>query len=67
VVRIHLLEADDLPAKDNYMKGVIAGLSDPYALCRVGTQTFTSHVVDNTVCPKWGEMYEVRGPGAGGL
>ncbi|XP_036839629.1 uncharacterized protein LOC110528191 isoform X2 [Oncorhynchus mykiss] len=59
VVRIHLLEADDLPAKDNYMKGVIAGLSDPYALCRVGPQTFTSHVVDNTVCPKWGEMYEV--------
>uniref|UniRef100_A0A8C7TMV2 Extended synaptotagmin-like protein 1b n=1 Tax=Oncorhynchus mykiss TaxID=8022 RepID=A0A8C7TMV2_ONCMY len=59
VVRIHLLEADDLPAKDNYIKGVIAGLSDPYALCRVGPQTFTSHVVDNTVCPKWGEMYEV--------
>uniref|UniRef100_A0A4W5KUR1 Extended synaptotagmin-like protein 1b n=1 Tax=Hucho hucho TaxID=62062 RepID=A0A4W5KUR1_9TELE len=59
VVRIHLLEADDLPAKDNYIKGVIAGLSDPYALCRVGPQIFTSHVVDNTVCPKWGEMYEV--------
>ncbi|CAB1353948.1 unnamed protein product, partial [Coregonus sp. 'balchen'] len=67
VVRIHLLEADDLPAKDNYIKGVIAGMSDPYALCRVGPQTFTSHVVDNTVCPKWEEMYEVRGPGAGGL
>ncbi|KAK6319306.1 hypothetical protein J4Q44_G00105170 [Coregonus suidteri] len=59
VVRIHLLEADDLPAKDNYIKGVIAGMSDPYALCRVGPQTFTSHVVDNTVCPKWEEMYEV--------
>ncbi|KAL0978296.1 hypothetical protein UPYG_G00168550 [Umbra pygmaea] len=59
VVRIHLLEADDLPAKDNYMKGVIAGMSDPYAVCRVGPQTFTSKVVDNTVCPKWGEMYEV--------
>uniref|UniRef100_A0A6Q2Z4W5 Extended synaptotagmin-like protein 1b n=1 Tax=Esox lucius TaxID=8010 RepID=A0A6Q2Z4W5_ESOLU len=59
VVRIHLLEADDLPAKDNYMKGVISGMSDPYAVCRVGPQTFTSQVVDNTVCPKWGEMYEV--------
>ncbi|KAJ7999237.1 hypothetical protein DPEC_G00213360 [Dallia pectoralis] len=58
VVRIHLLEADNLPAKDNYMKGVISGMSDPYIICRVGPQTFTSQVVDNTVCPKWGEMYE---------
>ncbi|KAM3877865.1 extended synaptotagmin-1-like [Diretmus argenteus] len=59
VVRIHLLEADDLPAKDNYMKGVMAGMSDPYALLRVGPQTFTSHHIDNTLCPKWGVMYEV--------
>ncbi|KAM6981454.1 extended synaptotagmin-1 [Aplochiton taeniatus] len=59
VVRIHLLEASDLAAKDNYIKGVIAGMSDPYAILRVGPQTFTSHHVDNTLCPKWGEMYEV--------
>ncbi|XP_062322229.1 extended synaptotagmin-1 isoform X1 [Osmerus eperlanus] len=59
VVRIHLVEAEDLAAKDNYMKGVIAGMSDPYALLRVGPQTFTSHHIDNTLCPKWGEMYEV--------
>lgn len=56
VVRIHLLEAENLPAKDNY---VMAGLSDPYALLRVGPQTFTSKHVDNTQSPKWGEMYEV--------
>lgn len=60
VVRIHLLEAQSLAAKDNYVKGVMAGLSDPYAILRVGPQTFTSKHIDNTDSPKWGEMYEVR-------
>uniref|UniRef100_A0A668ATD4 Extended synaptotagmin 1 n=1 Tax=Myripristis murdjan TaxID=586833 RepID=A0A668ATD4_9TELE len=59
VVRIHLLEADNLAAKDSYIKGVMAGMSDPYALLRVGPQTFTSQHIDNTLSPKWGEMYEV--------
>lgn len=59
VVRIHLLEAQNLAAKDNYVKGVMAGLSDPYAILRVGPQTFTSRHIDNTDAPKWGEMYEV--------
>ncbi|KAI4876327.1 hypothetical protein NFI96_027863 [Prochilodus magdalenae] len=59
IVRIHLLEAEDLAAKDNFIKGVIAGKSDPYAVLRVGTQTFTSHHVDNNLNPQWREMYEV--------
>lgn len=59
VVRIHLVEADGLASKDNYVKGVIAGMSDPYALLRVGPQTFKSKHLDNTLNPKWGEMYEV--------
>ncbi|XP_073810800.1 extended synaptotagmin-1 isoform X5 [Danio rerio] len=59
VVRIHLLEADNLAAKDNYVKGVMAGMSDPYAIVRVGPQTFKSHHLDNTLSPKWGEVYEV--------
>ncbi|KAK2914947.1 hypothetical protein Q8A73_005541 [Channa argus] len=59
VVRIHLVEAQNLAAKDNYVKGVMAGLSDPYAILRVGPQTFTSKHLDNTDSPKWGEMYEV--------
>lgn len=59
MVRIHLLEAQNLPAKDHNVKGVMAGLSDPYAVLRVGPQTFTSKHIDNTDCPKWGEMYEV--------
>ncbi|XP_029946655.1 extended synaptotagmin-1-like [Salarias fasciatus] len=59
VVRIHLLEAQSLAAKDSYVKGVMAGLSDPYAILRVGPQTFTSRHVDNTDSPKWAEVYEV--------
>ncbi|KAM9759327.1 uncharacterized protein esyt1b [Menidia menidia] len=59
VVRIHLLEAQNLAAKDNYVRGVMAGLSDPYAILRVGPQTFTSKHIDNTDSPKWEEMYEV--------
>lgn len=60
MVRIYLLEAQNLAAEDNYVKGVMAGLSDPYAILRVGPQTFTSKHVDNTASPKWEEMYEVR-------
>lgn len=63
VVRIHLLEAEDLTAKDTVIKGLIDGKSDPYAVLRVGTQIFTSHHVDNNLNPQWREMYEVRGPG----
>ncbi|KAF4112569.1 hypothetical protein G5714_007364 [Onychostoma macrolepis] len=59
VVRIHLVEADGLASKDNYVKGVMAGMSDPYALLRVGPQTFKSRHLDNTLNPKWDEMYEV--------
>lgn len=58
-MRIHLVEAHNLVSKDNYVKGVTAGLSDPYAILRVGPQTFTSKHIDNTDSPKWGEMYEV--------
>ncbi|XP_056126388.1 extended synaptotagmin-1 isoform X2 [Rhinichthys klamathensis goyatoka] len=55
VVRIHLVEADSLAAKDT----IVSGVSDPYALLRVGPQTFKSQHLDNTLNPKWGEMYEV--------
>lgn len=59
VVRIHLLEAEDLTAKDTVIKGLIDGKSDPYAVLRVGTQTFTSHHVDSNLNPQWREMFEV--------
>lgn len=60
MVRIYLLEAQNLAAQDSYVKGVMAGLSDPYAIVRVGPQHFTSKHVDNTDSPKWNETYEVR-------
>ncbi|XP_063070881.1 extended synaptotagmin-1 [Engraulis encrasicolus] len=59
VVRIHLLEGADLASKDNYVAGIISGMSDPYAILRVGPQSFTSKHLDNTLNPKWGEIYEV--------
>lgn len=60
-MRIHLLEAEDLTAKDTVIKGLIDGKSDPYAVLRVGTQIFTSRHVDSNLNPQWREMYEVRG------
>lgn len=62
-MRIHLLEAENLTAKDTVIKGIIDGKSDPYAILRVGTQIFTSHHVDSNLNPQWREMYEVRGAG----
>lgn len=41
------------------MKGLIEGKSDPYALVRVGTQTFCSRVINEDLNPQWGETYEV--------
>lgn len=42
----------------------MAGLSDPYAILRVGPQTFKSQHMDNTDSPKWAEMYEVNMDGS---
>ncbi|XP_039603214.1 extended synaptotagmin-1 isoform X2 [Polypterus senegalus] len=59
IVRIYLIEAQNLTSKDNFMKGVIKGKSDPYAIVRVGTQVFISKVIDENLNPRWNEMYEV--------
>lgn len=59
IIRIHLLAARGLSSKDKYVKGLIEGKSDPYALVRVGTQTFCSRVIDEDLNPQWGETYEV--------
>ncbi|XP_015279134.1 PREDICTED: extended synaptotagmin-1 [Gekko japonicus] len=58
VVRVHLVEAKDVQSKDKYIKGMIEGKSDPYAVVRVGTQVFTSKVIDEDLSPTWNEMYE---------
>lgn len=60
VVRVHLLEAKDLVAKDTYMMGLVKGKSDPYAIIRVGNRTFKSKTVKENLDPKWNEVYEVE-------
>lgn len=36
------------------------GKSDPYAVINVGTQEYTTKVIENTVDPKWDYWCEVR-------
>ncbi|XP_075055671.1 extended synaptotagmin-1 [Mixophyes fleayi] len=59
IVRIHLVEAQKLPSKDFQMGGILSGKSDPYAILRVGTQVFTSRIINENLNPVWNEMYEV--------
>ncbi|XP_030614059.1 extended synaptotagmin-3 [Archocentrus centrarchus] len=58
VVRVHLLEARDLVAKDTYAMGLVQGKSDPYATLRVGNIQFKSKTIKKNLHPKWNEVYE---------
>uniref|UniRef100_A0A7N5ZYA0 C2 domain-containing protein n=1 Tax=Anabas testudineus TaxID=64144 RepID=A0A7N5ZYA0_ANATE len=58
VVRVHLLEARDLLAKDTYMMGLVKGKSDPYAKLRVGNRHFKSKTIKQNLNPIWNEVYE---------
>ncbi|KAM3935180.1 extended synaptotagmin-1 [Leptodactylus fuscus] len=58
IVRVHLIEARSLAPKDFQMGGLLSGKSDPYAILRVGTQVFTSRVINENLNPVWKEMYE---------
>ncbi|XP_061205433.1 extended synaptotagmin-2 isoform X2 [Neopsephotus bourkii] len=58
VLRIHFIEAQDLEAKDTYLKGIVKGKSDPYGIIRVGNQIFQSKVIKENLNPKWNEVYE---------
>lgn len=60
VIRIHVLEAENLIAKDNFMGGMIKGKSDPYVKVRLGGQKFRSRVIKEELNPRWSEIYEVR-------
>lgn len=60
VVRVHLLEARNLVAKDTYMMGLVKGKSDPYAVVRVGNRTYKSKTIKENLDPKWNEVYEVE-------
>ena len=60
LLRIILLEAQSLIAKDNLMGGMVKGKSDPYAKISVREVNFKSNVVKENLNPVWNEMYEVR-------
>lgn len=62
VLRIHLLEAQNLVAKDNLMGGMVKGKSDPYVKIDIGGIPFKSRVIKENLNPTWNEMYEVRSP-----
>ncbi|KFV82533.1 Extended synaptotagmin-3, partial [Struthio camelus australis] len=57
VIRVHLLEAENLVQKDNFL-GAIRGKSDPYALLRVGTVQYRSKTVSRDLNPLWNETFE---------
>lgn len=59
VLRIHLLEAQNLVAKDNLMGGMVKGKSDPYVKINIGDVSFKSHVIKENLNPTWNEMYEL--------
>ncbi|KAE8293469.1 Extended synaptotagmin-1 [Larimichthys crocea] len=59
VLRIHLVEAQNLIAKDNFMGGMVKGKSDPYVKIRVAGITYRSHTIKENLNPTWNELYEV--------
>ncbi|NWQ75382.1 ESYT3 protein, partial [Columbina picui] len=57
VIRVHLLEAENLVQKDSFL-GAIRGKSDPYALLRLGTLQYRSKTVSRDLNPIWNETFE---------
>ncbi|MGH0133618.1 UNVERIFIED_CONTAM: hypothetical protein FKN15_028478 [Acipenser sinensis] len=58
VLRIHFLEAQDLIGKDTFLKGIIKGKSDPYAVIQVGRYLFQTKTIKENLNPKWKEVFE---------
>lgn len=56
VLRVKVVEAKNLLAKDFGL--VKKGKSDPYAIIRVGAQSFRTKVVENDLNPEWNETFE---------
>ncbi|XP_036706299.1 extended synaptotagmin-3 isoform X7 [Balaenoptera musculus] len=56
VIRVHLLEAEKLAQKDNFLGH--QGKSDPYAKVRIGLQHFRSRTIHKNLNPTWNEVFE---------
>lgn len=59
VLRIHVLEAQDLIAKDRFLGGLVKGKSDPYVKLKLAGRSFKSRVVREDLNPRWNEVFEV--------
>lgn len=57
MLRVHVFEAKNLMRKDVSL--LRKGKSDPFAVITVGTQEYTTKVIENTVDPKWDYWCEV--------
>ncbi|XP_059955602.1 extended synaptotagmin-3 isoform X2 [Mesoplodon densirostris] len=56
VIRAHLLEAEKLAQKDNFLG--LGGKSDPYAKVSIGLQHFRSRTIYKNLNPTWNEVFE---------
>ncbi|XP_062971332.1 extended synaptotagmin-3 [Cynocephalus volans] len=56
VIRVHLLEAEKLAQKDNFLG--LRGKSDPYAKVSIGLQHFRSRTIYRNLNPTWNEVFE---------
>uniref|UniRef100_A0A2K6R2H3 Extended synaptotagmin-3 n=1 Tax=Rhinopithecus roxellana TaxID=61622 RepID=A0A2K6R2H3_RHIRO len=56
VIRVHLLEAEKLAQKDNFLG--LQGKSDPYAKVSIGLQHFRSRTIYRNLNPTWNEVFE---------
>lgn len=59
VLRVYLLEAENLIAKDNFMGGMIKGKSDPYVKVRAGGKTLQTRVIKENLNPRWDQAFEI--------
>lgn len=58
VLKVHLIAAEKLVPKDTYLRGIIKGKSDPYAVARVGNQKYRSKTIKENLNPVWNERFE---------
>ncbi|XP_053454879.1 extended synaptotagmin-3 isoform X3 [Nycticebus coucang] len=56
VIRVHLLEAEDLAQKDHFLG--LPRKSDPYAKVSIGLQHFRSKTIYRNLNPTWNEVFE---------
>lgn len=59
MLRVSVLEGENLIAKDNFMGGMIKGKSDPYVMVRSGGKSVQTRVIKETLNPHWDQTFEV--------